>query len=726
MCLKNKIKTSIIFASVFYSSFIIAQNKLLTIQEAVLKGRTSLAPKRLQSLSLIDGTTKFSYIENNTVKLGDNITGKTTDLVTIKELNASLKSAKKDTLVSLSTISWKNANQFYFNTKKEEVLYSIDKKTILETDKKSEPTDLESYEKEPVTGAYTFCKDYNLFVSKNGKETQVTTDGSYTIVYTGKNVHQNEFGISKGTFWSPNGNYLAFYRMDQSDVTDYPIIDWTTHPAQNKNIKYPMAGNKSHHVTLGIYNVNTGKTIYVKTDASTGSATFDKEQYLTNISWAPDEKNIYIAILNRGQNHMMLNEYDATSGNFVHTLFEEKDSKYVEPLNPMLFLKTNPKQFVWQSRKDGYNHFYLYNIDGTLVKQLTKGKWEVKADNGFNKKGDLLFFHANEQSPVNQDFYSVNVKTAEVKRLTYGNGFHTCVLDSKGNYFIDNYTNVTTPREYNIINTTTKKAVNIFKADNPIKEFKLGSWNLFTIKNNEGTDLYCRIFKPVNFDSTKKYPVLVYLYNGPHSQMVTNTWMAGGELWYQYMAQKGFIVFTVDGRGTDYRGKEFSQATHRQLGTKEMEDQLKGVDYLKSLPFVDGNRIGIHGWSFGGFMTTSLMTRNPGVYKVGVAGGPVIDWSYYEIMYTERYMDTPQENKDGYDKNNLLNYVDKLKGKLLMIHGAQDPVVVWQHSIMYQKKAVDKGIQLDYYVYPGHEHNVLGKDRAHLMEKITNYFIENL
>ena len=726
MCLKNKIKTSVIFASVFYSSFIIAQNKLLTIQEAVLKGRTSLAPKRLQSLALIDGAAKFSYIENNTVKLGDNITGKTTDLLTIKDLNASLKSAKKDTLVSLSTISWKNANQFYFNTKKEEVLYSIDKKTISETDKKSEPTDLESYEKEPVTGAYTFCKDYNLFVSKNGKETQVTTDGSYTIVYTGKNVHQNEFGISKGTFWSPNGNYLAFYRMDQSDVTDYPIIDWTTHPAQNKNIKYPMAGNKSHHVTLGIYNVNTGKTIYVKTDASTGSASFDKEQYLTNISWAPDEKHIYIAVLNRGQNHMMLNEYDATSGNFVHTLFEEKDSKYVEPLNPMLFLKTNPKQFVWQSRKDGYNHFYLYNIDGTLVKQLTKGKWEVKADNGFNEKGDLLFFHANEQSPVNQDFYSVNVKTAEVKRLTYGNGFHTCVLDSRGNYFIDNYTNVTTPREYNIINTATKKAVNIFKADNPIKEFKLGSWNLFTIKNNEGTDLYCRIFKPVNFDSTKKYPVLVYLYNGPHSQMVTNTWMAGGELWYQYMAQKGFIVFTVDGRGTDYRGKEFSQATHRQLGTKEMEDQLKGVDYLKSLPYVDGNRIGIHGWSFGGFMTTSLMTRNPGVYKVGVAGGPVIDWSYYEIMYTERYMDTPQENKDGYDKNNLLNYVDKLKGKLLMIHGAQDPVVVWQHSIMYQKKAVDKGIQLDYYVYPGHEHNVLGKDRAHLMEKITNYFIENL
>jgi dipeptidyl-peptidase-4 len=712
-------KIILIISSALLFSTSFSQNKLLTIQEAVLKGRSTLAPKRLQGLSFINGTTKFSYVDNNSIKIGDNATGKTNDVISLKELNALLKIATKDTLAAINAITWKNANQFYFSNKKGELLYSIDKKIISETDKKAEPTDLESYEKEVSTGAYTYCKDYNLFVSKNGKDTQVTTDGSIDIVYTGKNVHQNEFGITKGTFWSPKGNFLAFYRMDQTEVTEYPIVDWTTHPAKNKNIKYPMAGDKSHNVTLGIYNVKTNSTIYVNTGTPA-------EQYLTNISWSPDEKQIYIAVLNRAQNHMMLNEYDVVSGNFIRMLFEERDEKYVEPLNPMLFLKNNPNQFVWQSRKDGYNHFYLYNINGTLVKQLTKGTWEVKADNGFDEKGDRLFFHANEQSPVNQDFYSVNIKTAEVKRLTYGNGFHTCTLDENGNYIIDNFSNVTTPREYNIINTSSKKAINIFKAENPIKDYKLGTWNLFTIKNSEGTDLYCRLFKPVNFDSTKKYPVLVYLYNGPHSQMVTNTWMAGGELWYEYMAQKGFIVFTVDGRGTDYRGKDFSQATHRQLGTKEMEDQLKGVDYLKSLPYVDGNRIGVHGWSFGGFMTTTLMTRSPGTFKVGAAGGPVIDWTYYEIMYTERYMDSPQENKEGYDKNNLLNYVDKLKGKLLMIHGAQDPVVVLQHSILYQKKAVDKGIQLDYYLYPGHEHNVLGKDRAHLMEKITNYFIDNL
>jgi dipeptidyl-peptidase 4 len=391
----------------------------------------------------------------------------------------------------------------------------------------------------------------------------------------------------------------------------------------------------------------------------------------------------------------------------------------------MLFVKNNPKQFIWQSRKDGYNHFYLYKDDGSLVKQLTKGNWEVKAENGFDEKGENLFFHANDQSPVNQDFYSVNLKSGKMTRLTKDNGYHYVVSNEKANCFIDYYTSCYTPLEYRAIQSNGQSTT-LYKAENPLKDYKTGEWKLFSIKNSEGTDLYCRLFKPVDFDSTKKYPVLVYLYNGPHSQMVTNRWMAGGEVWYQYMAEKGFIVFTLDGRGTSYRGKAFEQAIHRQVGTVEMEDQLKGVEYLKSLSYVDGNRLGVHGWSYGGFMTTSLMTRHAGVFKVAAAGGPVIDWSYYEIMYGERYMDSPEENKEGYDKNNLLNHVDKLKGKLLMIHGAQDDVVVWQHSIMYQKKAVDKGIQLDYYVYPGHKHNVLGKDRAHLMEKICNYFIDNL
>jgi dipeptidyl-peptidase-4 len=694
-----------------------AQDKLLTIQDAVLKGRTALAPARLQNIQFVPGTNSFFYIDNTKVLKGDNTNGKISDWFKLTELNAALKTAKRDTLKGFPFIQFKDALTCSFNQGKETVNYNTLAKTVAVYTINPALME-ESADESKVSKNVAYTKNYNLYVNVQGDNRQISIDGSFDIVYGGKNVHQNEFGISKATFWSPKGDVLAFYRMDQSDVFTYPIVDWTPYPAKNENIKYPMAGSKSHYVTLGIYNVASQTVIYLKTKEP-------KEHYLTNVAWSPDQTKIYVAELNRDQNFMQLNEYEVSSGNFIRTLFEEKDEKYVEPLNPMEFVPGHPDQFVWQSRRDGFNHLYLYEISGKMIKQITSGNWEIKAGNGFDAKGERFFLHANSEGPITQSFYSVNLKTGEIKKLTNGVGTHQCVIDATGNYFIDSYTSVYIPREYNIVNTKGK-SVNIFKADNPIKDYKLGKWDLFTIKNSEGTDLYCRLFKPVNFDSTKKYPVLVYLYNGPHSQLVTNSWMAGGELWYQYMAQKGFIVFTMDGRGTSYRGRKFEQAIHRQLGTVEMEDQLKGVEYLRSLPYVDANRLGVHGWSYGGFMTTSLMTRNAGIFKVAVAGGPVIDWSFYEIMYGERYMDNPKDNKDGYDKNNLLNYVDKLKGKLLIIHGAQDPVVVWQHSMMYVKKCVDKGVQLDYFVYPGHEHNVLGKDRAHLMEKICNYFIDNL
>lgn len=713
-------RTAIVLTLLLGISFsvIISQNQLLTIQDAVWKGRTSLAPKRLQALGFIPDSKKIAYIEKNQLIILSAETGKTLTTISTGVVNKALVGAGIDTIAAFEGLKWVNENQFYFTNKKGEWLYSLDKNTTTKSERKQSDFSLDNLEIYKEGEVFAYVNLNNVFVSVNGKVNQVTSDGSYTLV-NGKTVHQSEFGITKGLFWSPNGNALAYYKMDQADVDDYPIIDWTTYPATNKNIKYPMAGKKSHYVTVLIYNLKNNTSTKIKTEGP-------KEQYLTNIAFSPDEKHIYMAVLNREQNHFKLNEYDAATGDFVRTLFEEKDEKYAEPLNPMLFVKNNPSQFIWQSRKDGYNHLYLYNINGTLIKQLTKGNWEVKDENGFDEKGENLFFHAAEQSPINQDLFSVNLKSGKTKRLTQGNGYHTAVISKKGDFFIDNFSSCYVPREYRVVNASSGKSNTIFIAENPIKDYQLGKWNLFTIKNVEGTDIHCRMFKPVNFDSTKKYPVIVYLYNGPHSQMVTNTWMAGGELWYQYMALKGFIVFTLDGRGTNYRGKAFEQAIHRNVGTKEMEDQISGVNYLKSLPYVDATRLGVHGWSYGGFMTTSLMSRYPGVFKVGAAGGPVIDWSYYEIMYGERYNDSPQENKEGYDKNNLLNHVANLKGKLLMIHGAQDNVVVWQHSIMYQKKAVDKGVQLDYYVYPGHEHNVLGKDRAHLMEKICNYFIDNL
>ena len=475
-------------------------------------------------------------------------------------------------------------------------------------------------------GWVAFTKENNLFIHKEGTELQVSNESDPNIIYGGSGVHRNEFGISKGTFWSPQGNFLAFYRMDQRMVNDYPVINWQESPALNNNIKYPMAGGVSHQVTLGVYEVKTGKTLYLKTGEP-------DDHYLTNISWSPDEKRIYIAELNRDQNHMRLNAYDITNGNFIKTIYEEKDQKYVEPLHPMLFVPTNPKQFIWQSRKNGYNHLYLFDTNGKLLRQLTFGNWEVMSVSGFDEKCEKLFFHANMTSAINKDFLSVTLSSGKTEQLTKDNGYHSCQINQKGNAIIDEFVSVEIPKKINIIQPGKKKTQLIFTAPNPLENYTACNVKLFSIPNEKGTPLWCRMYLPSDFDSTKKYPVIDYLYGGPHHQEVLNTFNGSGNLWFTYMAQHGFIVFTLDNRGSENRGKAFEQATFRNLGVAEMEDQLAGVNYLKKLPYVDATRIGVHGWSFGGFMTTSLMSRNPGVFKVAVGGGPVIDWSMYEVMY---------------------------------------------------------------------------------------------
>jgi len=568
------------------------------------------------------------------------------------------------------------------------------------------------------TNFVAFTIKNNLFVY-DGKENLIVTNDANENIVNGKSVHREEFGIVKGTFWSPKGSLLAFYKMDQTMVTDYPIIDWTARPAKCNMIKYPMAGDSSHQVTVGIYNVNTGKTIFLQTGEP-------KDQYLTNIAWSPDEQYVYIAVLNRDQNDLKLNSYNVATGLLEKTLFEEKDDKYVKPLHPIVFVPNHPEQFIWQSKRDGYNHLYLNDVNGKLIKQLTKGNWGVTNFVGFDEKGKKIFYSSTAESPITRNLYSLDLKKGKSARLTSGDGTHTPILNSKGNYFIDDFQNTIVPREISIYTGNGKKTQTIKQSENPLKDFKLGQVSIFKLKNQNGDDLYCRMFKPVDFDSTKKYPAIVYVYGGPNVQLINNTWNGGGDMWLQYMAEHGFVVFTMDSRGSDNRGKAFEQATFQHLGTIEMQDQLVGIKYLKNLKFVEASRMGLMGWSFGGFMTTSIMTRYPDLFKAAVAGGPVIDWSYYEVMYTERYMDTPQTNPKGYEESKVLNYVDSLKGKLMLIHGTADNVVVWQHSLMFLKACVDKGKQVDYFVYPGHEHNVLGKDRVHLFNKITDYFLQNL
>jgi dipeptidyl-peptidase-4 len=563
-------------------------------------------------------------------------------------------------------------------------------------------------------------KEGNLLV--DGK--LVERGDGYNIVL-GESVHRNEFGINGGLFWSPKASRLAFYRMDQSMVEDYPIVNTKAREAEVRNIKYPMAGMKSHEVTVGVWDCAAQKLVYLNTARDT--SVHEREMYLTNIAWSPDEKYVYIAKVNREQNHMWLEQYNAESGDFVKVLFEESNPRYVEPCEPMIF---TPKgdQFLWYSMRDGYKHLYLYSIDGTLVKQVTKGEYEVEGFIQFDKKGENIFIYANKDNQAGRDAYRVNLKKGTMECMTMTenglHGTHSVVVNEAGTMWVDMWSSVNVPMRADLRDWKHKNPIKtFFEAENPLKDYAMPGVKLGTIKAADGkTDLYYRLITPPNYRTYEKYPTLVYVYGGPHSQLVTDSWLGGGNLYFMYLAQQGYVVFTLDNRGTDNRGFEFESCTHRHLGEIEMADQMEGVKFLKSLAFVDQQRMGVEGWSFGGFMTITMKLAHPEVFKVGCAGGPVIDWKWYEIMYGERYMDTPQENPEGYENNCLLNKAKNLEGRLLVIHGAEDNTVVWQHSLEFIERCINNYKQVDYFVYPHHEHNVLGRERLHLYKKMFDYY----
>jgi dipeptidyl-peptidase-4 len=633
----------------------------------------------------------------------------------LKNLNDKYFAGKKQTLADFPAIEWTDENNFRFWNNDSLWGYNFSNNELRLLNSTKDSIDNLDYTLQNFA-AYTIKN--NLYVAVNNEQKQVTNDENEGIV-NGQYCARNEYGIDKGTFWSPKGNYLAFYRKDQTMVTDYPIVDISFHPAKLANIKYPMAGMTSEQVTLGIYDLKTGKTTFLNTGEP-------KEHYLTGVAWDPDEKHVYIGILNRDPDHLWEIKYDIATGQAVDTLFQETNSKYVQPLHGVIFVENHPDEFIWISRRDGWNHLYLYNTDGKLIKQLTKGEWEVTDLSGFDSKGNNVYFTATKESPLENNFYSVNIESGKITRITGEPGTHEVTKDKDGNYFLDSYSSLTVPGKVLLINSKGKVERTILETDNPLKDYNIGETKFFTLKSSDGYDLYCRMILPANFDSTKKYKALVYVYGGPGVQLITNEWLGGAGLWLNYMAEHGYVIFTIDSRGSANRGLAFEQVTFKHLGMHEIEDQTLGANYLKSLPFVDSARVGVFGWSFGGFMTTSLMTRTPWQFKAAVAGGSVIDWSYYEVMYTERYMKTPQQNPDGYKESSLLNYVQNLKGKLLMVHGTSDPIVVWQNDLMFIKKCEDLGIPVDYIVYPGQEHGVRGIDTFHMYNKITKYFDDNL
>lgn len=700
-----------------------AQQRQFTMAEATNGLRMQLAPERLRQFEWIPGENAYTLLTtgNGTTSwvkfTPSSKNGQQTDtLLTTAALNQQLFADKP--LRGLPPLKWLTNQEAWFALGNK--LY---KGTIQNSRLQCSPWCELPQDAENITvsksGLIAFTVKNNLFVRNTDGQIQPVTNDTDENIVNGKSVHREEFGIDKGIFISPKGDLVAFYRMDQRMVNDYPIIDWSVTPAKNKNIKYPMAGGTSHEVTLGVYQPSTQKTVFLKTEGP-------KDQYLTCVTWAPDQQSVYVALLNRDQNHLRLNQYNAGTGELIKTLFEEQDPKYVHPTHPLTFVPGKDDQFIWWSDRSGYNQLYLYNTQGKLLKAINEGPYVVNEILGFNTEKNEIFFTAAKDGAMEKHLYKSSYVRPAVKRLDNAAGWHDAQLNSNGRYIFDVYSSETVPYAARIAATDGSSERTLLTAADPLKDFQRPQIRQVTLKADDGTPLYGKLMLPADFDSTKKYPVVVYLYNGPNVQLVKNSFPYSGNLWFEYMTQHGYIMFVMDGRGSDNRGKAFEQATFRQLGTVEMEDQLKGVAYLQSLPYVNKDKMGVHGWSFGGFMTTSLMLRHPGVFQVAVAGGPVMDWSMYEVMYTERYMDTPAANPEGYTASNLLTKTKNLQGKLLLIHGTNDDVVVWQHSINFLRACVDNEVQVDYFVYPGHLHNVLGKDRVHLMQKITDYFDQYL
>ena len=580
------------------------------------------------------------------------------------------------------------------------------------------------------SGTFAYTKGNSLFIN-DVTETCVACSEDAEIVY-GQSVSRDEFGISGGIFWSPDGSRLAFYRKDNSRVTDFPLLDITSRTGSLRNIKYPMNGMESEEIRLGIYDLTSGTTAWCDvTD-------FGYDRYLTNISWTPDCKYVIIQVLDRTQKHMRMNMYRATDGAFVRTLLTEDNTRYVEPLDPVWFLKGTYSFIYRTNNRDGYRNLYLCDTLGN-VRRLT----QVDADVAYaGNDGKTVYYTSAEVSPVENHLFKVQVslkgrrmpdgnacsfKFGSPARLTSEEGWHNISLSEDCKKFIDSFSSFNVPQVTNLKTTGGKLVRNLNIASDPLTQFKTGKVVLGTVKSADGRyDNWYRMFFPADFDSTKKYPVILYVYGGPHSQMVQDSWLGQVRMWEMLMAQKGYIVYVQDNRGTENRGAEYEMAIHRQCGQCEMADQMVGIEMLKSLPYVDKDRIGVHGWSYGGFMTISLMTNYPETFKVGVAGGPVIDWKWYEVMYGERYLDTEDPNPEGFAKTSLIGKAKDLKGKLLICQGAIDNTVVWEHSLSFVQKCIEEGVQLDYFPYPRSEHNVMGIWRVHLMDKVTGYFDGNL
>ncbi len=708
------------------------QAQLVATQEAVTEGKRlqighlMSAPQYAHSISQLQWNSlpddpACVYVEGDTLKRFSLATGVVETALTLEELNKDLAMRKYKQMEHFPPILRIGFNKNVFLKCHDNcMVFDYRTKTLLF--EASQRTNATNFDVQPETRQVAYTRDNNLYVTRNRMRFAVTHDENPGIV-NGQVVHRNEFGITKGTFWSNAGNKLAYYVMDETMVSKYPLTVYGPDSTYIDYTRYPEAGNLMHQVQIKIFDAVAHTNLYLEPYADPG------DNYLTSVTWSPDDKELYVGMLNRNQKDFMLLCYDVATGNVKRVVFSESNDVYVEPEAGIFFRPKNPDQFVWMSERNGYNHIYLYRTNGECIKAVTPDNeaWMVTSFVGFSSDGKQAYFMGTKDSPLQENLYSVDIQSGKIVRITKEDGVHQIKMHVSARYFIDTWTSPTMGRCTQIIDAKGKVIRVMQQTKDPLAGYVSPQFRIYSLKAADGvTDLYGRMILPPDFNPEKKYPVIVYVYGGPHVQLITQSYNYGCGTFLRFLAQQGYIVWTVDSRGSANRGFAFESAIHRHVGDVESADQMRGIEFLRTLPYVDADRIGVDGWSYGGFMTLTLKTRYPDVFKVATAGGPVINWAWYEVMYGERYMGTPQDNPEGYETANLLNRVDSIRGKVMIMQGGVDPVVLPKNAVNFVQKCIQKKIPVDFFLYPEHEHNVRGRERDHLFEKIYDYYQKNL
>lgn len=705
---------------------VFAQQKKISFDE--IYRLHTFAPESVPGFhSMKDGKFYTDYSGRN-VRKNNFLTGLTIDTL-IKEGDAKDESGIS---LPLDNIEWNSdEKKILIFTKSEKIYRYSSTAFVYAYDLQTKKTQKVDNEKvlhatySPDGSKVAFVKNNNLYIKnlQSNQTTQVTTDGEWNKIINGNAdwVYEEEFKVSKAFQWSKNGNYLAYYRFDESKVPEFSMTMFKGLYPETSSFKYPKAGEANSTIEIHIYNVSNGNNV----KADIGQET---DIYIPRIKWTADENKLGIAWMNRLQNHLTWFTADATTG-ATTTLYDETDNRYVE-INDELSFTNDGKHFITTNEKDGYKHIYLYDMTGKLVYQLTSGKYDVDNILGVDEKNKTVWFTAAMNSPMDRQLYSVNyAKKPVTKQITKGAGTHKIDMNDDFTYYVDSYTDINTPSFIAIYDSKgmlVKKLKDNTTLKEKLSQYALGKTEFIKVPNTKGDTLNGWMLKPADFDVNKKYPVLFCNYGGPGSQQVLDKW-GQTSMWHQYLAQNGYIIVCIDNNGTGFRGAEFKKKTYLQLGKLEIEDQIEAALYLGTLPYIDKNRIGHWGWSYGGFMSSLAITKGANVFKAAIAVAPVTNWRYYDNIYTERFMRTPQENAKGYDDNSPLNFTKSIKGKFLIIHGTADDNVHFQNSVMMVEKMIDNNIDFESAYYPNKNHGIRGGNTTyHIYKKMTDFIMKNL